>query len=309
MKVTTFALTLVTAVLLTAPVRSQNKKETEWTGDGSDNAWTTRANWSRGSTHAGILAKIYKEGATVVLEGGNVRCRGIELGEGATLMIKGGSLQASYAGIIILGGTLNVAGGEVITGVPGKYPRRIMLRTPGSEFHFGSPTAENAPTARILEQLAAGAGPKHGGALHFFGYGSIAVGQDMTAGRWGEADMTVEGGNLTIHVAGNLFCGYGSKWCTITYVIDESGASTITVDKDILLGHGKQAYNRAKFQVRFAEGFVPDPGTEYRILTSTGGTFANYPAFGNVANGDILDVDGVKLKAVYTDSSFTLVVQ
>jgi hypothetical protein len=176
-------------------------------------------------------------------------------------------------------------------------------------FNVSGKDAKTAPKLRILEQLTAGAGPKHGGEMNFSGHATIEVGKDMTVGRWGEAKLTVTGGNLDISVGGDFWCAWGGKWCEINYVIDETGVSTIKVAGDIKLGHGKKAFNRAKFNVRFADGFKPEPATQYVILVSTGGKFTNYPGFGNVENEQWLDVDGVKLRAMYTESSFKLVVR
>jgi hypothetical protein len=202
-----------------------------------------------------------------------------------------------------------VTGGEVITGVPGKYARRIMLVEPGSVLNFGGKDAGKAPKLRILEQLIAGAGPKHGGEMNFSGHGKVEVGHDLTVGRWGEGKLTVTGGNIDLSVGGDFWCAWGGQWCEVNYVIDATGASTIKLAKDIRLGHGKKAFNRSKFTVRFPGGFKPKAGTEYVILASTGGKFANYPTFGNVENGQVIEADGVRVKAAYTDSSFKLIVQ
>lgn len=301
-------MTLICIFALAVTAYGADKKETTWTGAGGDNQWFTRPNWSNGTTHAGISANILMDGAVVNFEGGEARCRGIELGKGATLNVKSGSLAAAYSGIQIHGGTLNVTGGLLRAGVPGKYPRRIMLHEPGSKMTVGSPEAEGAPKLEILEQLTAGAKPDHSGEFHFSGYGTIEIGHDFTVGRYGEGNLTVEGGNLNISVGKDFICGYNNKWCTIAFAIDEAGASTIKVAGDIFLGHAKQAYNRSLFEVSFAEGFTPEAGTEYTIL-ECGGKFSNYATFGKTGNGDTIVVGDVNLKAVYTEKSFKLVVE
>lgn len=285
-----------------------NAGETEWTGAGGDSSWLNRANWNPGPTHAGITAKIKKPGSAVVIEKGNIRSRGIELEKGTSLTLLGGSVQASYSGVTINGGKLTVKGGTLTTGVPGKFPRRMTLGGEGSELEIGGNSKDGTPTVNILEQLSVAVRPEESGKVELSGYGVLEVGKDFTVGRYGKGSLEVRGGNLKIIVGGDFVCSFGGQYCSLDYVIDETGASTIQVEKDIKLGHGKRAFNRSKFSVRFADGFTPKPGTEYIILRSKLGGISNYPTFGNLKDKAVVDVDGVKLQAIYSPKSFKLVV-
>jgi T5SS/PEP-CTERM-associated repeat protein len=304
---------LVTVSSLASTAWAVEKVTTNWTGEGGDDLWDNRKNWSNNLAHAGVMVTIQHPDAKVLFDSEKpVNCAGLVITEGS-LNVEGGSLTALYEGIVLNGGSLQQTGGSLTAGEPGKFPRRLVVSSPESKFVFGGTAKERAPEVKILDSLLIGIQPSEGGSLEFSGYGSIEIAQNLEVGRYGSGSLKITGGGLQLRVGGNFVTGIGSKENVIHFVIDGTGISPIRVTKDVAIG-GKEDNERKKNKTTLvlscADGFRPAKGTVYTLIEIAGGSFVNMPVFGNAPEGEVITTDnGTAFEINYTTRGLTATVR
>jgi hypothetical protein len=324
------------ALLLLGLAQISTAQNTTWTG-AVDDDWNTPENWSDGVPviAAGATATIAADGANVTMSAPGVSRALLVAGNGAIAPVLNitQNLTNNLSRVRVggdsdvaggCGGTINhTAGTLLIGGGAGNRDLHIAVKmtettdtaggTVGSSgtYNFGGESSDS-PTLDVLGSIVVGGRPGESGVLSLSGHGTLEQGGGDANGHViinnanGEGTLNVTGGNLNINLANNLVFGkFGAGLSILNATIDSTGISTITVGGDVSFGGNN--LKRTQFNL-FLDGVTPAVGSTYTIIRA-GGNFttsegANSPNhFGNVADGDILTVNGINFEARYNSDA------
>ncbi len=148
--------------------------------------------------------------------------------------------------------------------------------------------------------LLLGSDPGDVGIVRLSGSGTVNVAEYKSPSWQGVAQLHVTGGNLAITCGVFRVSTQFGAAGEIRATIDSTGISTINVTGDCELR------NNLNFVLSTGAGYTHVNGTEYTIIDAA--AFTGDGAFGNVADGDIIGVDGNNFTANYdaVAATFTL---
>jgi hypothetical protein len=156
-------------------------------------------------------------------------------------------------------------------------------------YNFSGGAISMGSTAGSL--ISVGSRPGETGYFNLSGTGSVAA-EQLTLGLYnGNGNVKVEGGGLTLNFGQlNMSGSYAGNGSTkIEAVLTGTGFSTINVATNVIFDI--TGSNGTEFQLSLGSGYVHSNGTTYTIIDAAG-DFTGYGRFGNVANNQVLSVDG-----------------
>lgn len=317
------------ALLLLGLAPISTAQNTTWTG-AADNEWGNPGNWSDGvpTSARDATTTIAADGANVAMSAPGVSRALVVGGNGAVAPVLNitQNLTISLSRVHVggnsaiaggCGGTINHTAGTFLIG-GGSGNRDLHIAVNASEttdatdgnsgaYNFGGESGDS-PTLEILGQVIVGGRVGDSGVLSLSGHGTLRQGFGDDAANFiinhanGEGTLNLTGGNLDINLANNLIFGrFGAGLCVLNVTIDSTGASTINVGRDVSFGGNNP--KRTQFNLSL-DGVTPAVGTTYTIIRA-GGNFTTSEEtsssnhFGNVADRDVLTVDGINFEAHY----------
>jgi hypothetical protein len=330
--VTKPALGAVLGALLIFSIPSA-RAQTNWTG-AIDNDWNTAGNWSNGLPANGNgVATISVAGANVTMSA-SAATEGFQIGHTSTVATDVATLNISkdfangynvgfsvgqtgtssrelnYGKVIHTAGQLAVG----LVGGGGTLAERFNVGAASSShgiYEFGGTQVDAPSIVGAKGWILVGGGTSGSGSfgrLSLKDYGTIDAYGDLQVGRSNiRGELWVEGGTLTIDIAGNFDLGHsfnadGELKAILT---DDVNFSTIHVAGDFNLGTTLAAggSNRSVFTLELDDSYVHVANRTYTIVSSAG-TFNNRDVvgngvFGNITDGQSLIVDGHEFIANY----------
>lgn len=299
------------------------KAATIWTGGASTTDWNTPGNWDNGlPSDSNQPVTIAADGANVTMSAAGVSRSLTVSGNGTTAPILNitQNLSNNFSQVTIgsssadsnnFSGTVNHTSGTLLIGGGSGMRRLIIAASAGvsvsgnnGAYSFGGILA-TAPILSVTDGFSIGRRPGESGTLSLSGYGTISTASTSVMSQLnGSSILNVTGGNHSINLATGISPGTtgfsmansGGGLAIINATIDSTGFSTINIGGDVDFGGNN--LTRTQFNLSL-DNFAPTVGSTFTILSATGNFVGTQGRFGNVANDDILTVDGIDFRANY----------
>lgn len=295
-----------------------------WEGTISSD-WNNNENWSDDTVPDGGAG----ETVTIALDGANVTmsapgaARSLRVsGNGATAPVLNISenLSNNFSSISVgsdssgngYGGRINHTSGTLSIG-GGSGVRRLLIASSAGggstgnsgSFYFGGDSA-SAPVASITDQVFIGTRPGETGLLSLSDHGDFTAAGMLMSQFNGDSTFEVKGGDLSINFTSSVtMSAAGAGDSTISATLTSTGFSTIEITGGLQFDTGSGG-NNTIFNLAL-DGYSGAVNDVIQIIDATT-AFTGFGEFGNVADGDILAIDGFEFEADYdtTDHNFSL---